>query len=175
MIFEFPRLRLYTRAKDYAFAVRNLFFPYGGSELTRAETDVANFVGADYAIACSMGRMAMFEGLKAALTEGDEVIMSPLTVPECVSLMLALGVKPVFVDVNRDTWCLDSELVSKAITSRTKAILATHLYGFVAELDKLAELAADNNLMLIEMLLKPWVQVHLARKLVYWNIWYLQL
>ncbi len=83
----------------------------------------------------------MFEGLKATLTEGDEVIMSPLTVPECVSLMIALGVKPVFVDVNSETWCLDPELVSKAITSRTKAILATHLYGFVSELDQLAKIA----------------------------------
>jgi perosamine synthetase len=81
---------------------------------------------------------------------GDEVIVPDITWAASVVPIVYLGAKPVFVDVLRDSWCIDPEKVKKAITKKTKAILAVHLYGNLAEMDELVQIAKENNLFLIE-------------------------
>ena len=102
---KYPRLILYTRWFDYFFVLRHIFLPYEEKENRAAEKKISAFLGVKHTVLVPMGRMAMFHGCEALLDDGDEIIMSPLTVPECVSLTVLSGSRPVFVDVNKDTWC----------------------------------------------------------------------
>lgn len=81
---------------------------------------------------------------------GDEVIVPDITWAASVVPIVYLGGVPVFVDILPDSWCIDPEKVKKAVTHKTKAILAVHLYGNLAEIDELRKIANDNKLFLIE-------------------------
>ena len=130
--------------------MRHLFVPYCEKENQAAEREISSFLGVKHTVLMPMGRMAMYHGCSILLNRGDEIIMSPLTVPECVSVTVLCGAKPVFVDVHKKTWCVDIQLIKKSINSKTKAILATHLYGFTEDLALLREIAKENGLILIE-------------------------
>ncbi len=84
------------------------------------------------------------------LRPGDEVIVPDITWSASVVPMTYLGAKPIFVDVCRNSWCIDPSKIEAAITPNTKAILAVHLYGNLAELDQIAAIAKKHNLFLIE-------------------------
>ena len=104
-----------------------------------------------FAIATSSCTGALHMGLAAlGIGPGDEVILADSNWVATVAPVVHLGAKPVFVDILSDTWCIDPEAAEAAITPRTKAIVATHLYGSVCDLKRLQEVCATHGLFLIE-------------------------
>ena len=117
----------------------------------RFEEEFANYVGAKYAIATSSCTGAMTLGLHAAgIGPGDEVILADTNWIATASPIVHAGAKPVFVDILPDTWCIDPIKAEMAITKHTKAIVATHLYGNLCDMDALLEICREHNIILIE-------------------------
>ena len=111
----------------------------------------ARYIGVKHALATSSCTGAMHLGLKSfGIKENDEVIIPDITWIATASSVTYVNAKPIFVDVELDTWCIDPESIRKAITSKTKAIMPVHLYGNTANMDKIMEIAEKNNLIVIE-------------------------
>jgi len=119
--------------------------------INRFEQQFAQYLGVKHALATSSCTGAMQLGLAAAgIGAGDEVILADTNWIATVAPVVHLGTTPVFVDILPDSWCLDPEQVEQAITARTKAIIATHLYGNLCEMTALRALAEKYQLLLIE-------------------------
>lgn len=119
--------------------------------LVRFENLFREHLGVKHAIATSSCTGAMHMGLNAlGVTEGDEVILGDTNWIATAVPATYLGVKPVFVDVLPDTWCIDPAKAEAAITPRTKAIIAVHLYGNLCDMDALRAIGEKHNIPIIE-------------------------
>lgn len=119
--------------------------------INRFEQQFAQYLGVKHAIATSSCTGAMQLGLAAAgIGAGDEVILADTNWIATVAPVVHLGATPVFVDILPDSWCLDPAQVEQAITARTSAIIAVHLYGNLCEMTALRALAEKYQLLLIE-------------------------
>ncbi|NJC89289.1 MAG: DegT/DnrJ/EryC1/StrS family aminotransferase [Desulfuromonas sp.] len=115
------------------------------------ETEAAAYLGVKHAVGVSSGTDALHLALRAAgLGPGDEVITSPFTFIATAEAIAYVGATPVFVDIDPRTFNLDPELVRKAITPKTRAILPVHLFGQPADLAPLKQLCDELDLLLIE-------------------------
>ena len=122
-----------------------------GPAINAFEEALARYCGAKNAVACSNGTAALHLAcLAAGLKEGDEAITTPITFAATANAVLYCGAKPVFADVQPDTLNLDPKLAAKAVTRRTKALLAVHFGGQPADLSELGALAKRRNLVFIE-------------------------
>ena len=119
--------------------------------IVRFENAFKAHLGVEYAIATSSCTGALHMGMAAlGIGPGDEVIMADTNWIATVSPVEHLGATPVFVDILPDTWCLDSEQVESAITPKTKAIVAVHLYGNLCDMDRLLEIGERHGIPVIE-------------------------
>lgn len=119
--------------------------------INRFEEAFKAHLDVQYAIATSSCTGALHMGMAAlGIGPGDEVIMADTNWIATAAPIVHLGAKPVFVDILLDTWCIDPELVEQAITPRTKAIVAVHLYGNLCEMDKLLAIGEKYNIPVIE-------------------------
>lgn len=119
--------------------------------LHKFEAAFRRHLGVGYAIATSSCTGALHMGMAAlGIGPGDEVIMADINWVASAAPITYLGAKPVFVDVLADSWCIDPAKVEAAITPRTKAILAVHLYGNLCDLDALLEIGRRHGLPVIE-------------------------
>lgn len=119
--------------------------------IERFESQFKQHLGVRHAIATSSGTGALHLGMAGlGISSGDEVILADINWIASAAPIFHLGAKPVLVDVLPDTWCLDPAAVEAAITPRTKAILAVHLYGNLCDMDALAAIAGRHGLHLIE-------------------------
>lgn len=122
----------------------------GGAEVSSFENEFANYEGSKYAISCGNGTDAIVLALRAlGIGEGDEVITVSWTFFATAESIAAVGATPVFVDVCPDTYCMNPELVEKAITLKTKAVLPVHFYGHSADMDSLRDICKKHNLYLV--------------------------
>ena len=122
-----------------------------GTKTLEFEKSVAKFHGARHGIAVTNGTAALEVTIAAlGITAGDEVIVPNFTFVATASAVLFANALPVLVDVDPETYCIDTDLVEDAITSRTKAIIAVHMGGHPADLDRLKKIASRNRLALIE-------------------------
>ena len=122
-----------------------------GPVVDEFEREFARWCGAPYAVAVNSGTAALHLLMLAhGLEEGDEVITTPFTFIASANAVLYTGARPVFVDVESDTFNIDPALVESAITPRTKAILAVDLYGHPADIGELRSIADRRGLLLIE-------------------------
>lgn len=122
-----------------------------GPEVAALEVQIAEYCGCDHAVGVSSGSDALLAALMAVeLQPGDEVVTSPYTFYSTVGSIVRLGAKPVFVDIDPDTYSLDPRHVEAALSPRTRVILPVHLFGQMADMDRLLELAAARNLLVIE-------------------------
>lgn len=111
----------------------------------------ANYLGSKHALATSSCTGAIHLALMAlGVKVGDEVIVPESTWIASVEPVLYIGAKPVFVDVKSDTWCIDPLAIEKAITPKTKVIIAVHLYGNVCEMDEIIAIANKHKLKVLE-------------------------
>ncbi|WP_166424984.1 DegT/DnrJ/EryC1/StrS family aminotransferase [Paraglaciecola sp. 20A4] len=108
-------------------------------------------LGVKYAIATSSCTGALHMGMSAlGIGEGDEVILADTNWIATASPIIHLGAQPIFVDILADSWCLDPDLVEKAITPRTKAIVAVHIYGNLCEMNALLAIGEKYGIPVIE-------------------------
>jgi len=122
-----------------------------GPKVRRFEEEFSSFTGAPEALAVNSGTDAMMVGLAAlGIGPGDEVITTPMTFCSTVHVIEHLGARPVLVDVEPDTLNIDPQLVERAITPNTRAIMPVHLYGHPCEMDSVMEIARQNNLFVVE-------------------------
>ena len=121
-----------------------------GEEVQMLEQELQKFTGAKYAITCSSGTDALLLALMAIDIEpGDEVITTPFTWISTGEMIALLKAKPVFVDIEPDTYNIDANLIEKAITKKTKAIMPVSLYGQPADIDAIQAVADKHNLKVI--------------------------
>lgn len=117
----------------------------------RFERGFEAYIGCDFALATSSCTGAMHMGLAAlGIGTGDEVILADTNWIATAAPIVHLGATPVFVDVLAETWCIDPAEVARHITPRTKAIVATHLYGNLCDMDALLEIGRRNRVPVIE-------------------------
>jgi dTDP-4-amino-4,6-dideoxygalactose transaminase len=122
-----------------------------GKEEKEFEADCVKYLDVQYAIGVGNGTDALAICLRALdVGPGDEVITSPFTFIATAEVIVALGAKPVFVDIKPDTLNIDPAKIEKAITKKTKVILPVHLYGQAAEMDPLLEIARKHSLKTLE-------------------------
>lgn len=119
--------------------------------IVRFEKAFAAHLGVRHAIATSSCTGALHMGLSAlGIGPGDEVIMADTNWIATAAPIVHLGAKPVFVDVREDSWCIDPDKAHVAVTSRTKAIIAVHLYGNACEMDELLALGREHGIPVVE-------------------------
>ncbi|MEM9635917.1 MAG: DegT/DnrJ/EryC1/StrS family aminotransferase [Pseudomonadota bacterium] len=119
--------------------------------IKKFEAAFADHIETSHAIATSSCTGALHLGMAAlGIGPGDEVILADTNWIASVAPIRHLGATPVFVDIDPQNWCLDASQIEAAITSKTKAILAVHLYGNLCDLDRLEEICARHQIPLIE-------------------------
>lgn len=122
-----------------------------GPKVSEFEKNLANYLGAKHVIACANGTDALQIALMAlGLKPGDEVIAPTFTFIASAEIIALLGLTPVLVDVEPDSFNISVEAVERAITPRTRAIIPVHLFGQNANMDALMQLAKKHNLHIVE-------------------------
>lgn len=123
----------------------------GGKVVSDFATNLAAYNGSKHAIPCANGTDALQIAMMAlGIGPGDEVITPSFTYIATVEVAALLGIKPVFIEVDRQTFCIDAAAIEAAITPRTKAIVPVHLYGHSADMEAIMEIAQRHNLYVIE-------------------------
>jgi len=122
-----------------------------GLEVEAFEREVSALTACKHAISCASGSDALILALLALeIDRGDEVITTPFTFVATASSIARVGAKPVFVDIDPETFNISPKAVEKVITPRTKAIMPVHLFGLSAEMNEINEIAAADRIPVIE-------------------------
>ena len=122
-----------------------------GPEVTRLEQSFAKFSGVKHAVAVNTGTAALHSAIMACgVKHGDEVILPSFTFVATAEAVVLAGGKPVFADIDAQTYNLSPIAVEKSITKKTKALLPVDLYGFSADMKPLREIAEKHGLALVE-------------------------
>jgi perosamine synthetase len=146
-----PRYRLYTSRKHYWLPASALLRSQDHDrETTAFETGVCRRLGAKHAVCVPSARVGIYLLIRTLVPPGKEVVLSPLTIADVVSMVIAAGATPVFADVCRDDCHIDPVAVEKLIGPNTGAVLITHLYGQTAGASRFKALCQAHNLPLIE-------------------------
>lgn len=123
----------------------------GGPQVNNFSKKLAYYLGVKHVIPCANGTDALQIAMMAlGLQPGDEVITPSFTYVATTEVIALLRLKPVFVEVDPQTFCVDPEAIRKAITPKTKAIVPVHLYGHAAEMEEIMAIAKEHNLFVIE-------------------------
>jgi dTDP-4-amino-4,6-dideoxygalactose transaminase len=142
---------IWNEVSEVASRVLRSGYFVGGPEVAGFESEAAEYLGVEHAVALNSGTDALVIGLRALGVEpGDEVITSPFTFfasPESIGI---LGASEVFADVDPDSFNLDPQRVEDAITPRTRALMPVHLFGRPADMDALSDIASRHDLAVIE-------------------------
>jgi dTDP-4-amino-4,6-dideoxygalactose transaminase len=122
-----------------------------GPDVKAFGEELAAYTGAKFVIPCANGTDALQIAMMAlGLKPGDEVIVPAFTYVATAEVIALLGLTPVLIDVNEQTFCVEPELIEKAITASTKAIVPVHLFGQCADMEQILTLAQKHNLFVIE-------------------------
>src|ERR1700761_6753348 len=151
----FDLTRQYKELKPQIMAtVEGVFDKRGfvmGDEVTGFEKEMAEMLHVKHAITCSSGTDALVLALKTlGVKPGDEVLTVPFSFFASTSSILLCEAKPVFVDIEPDSYNLDPSLLEKSLTKKTKAILPVHLFGQCAEMEGILSFAKKKGLPVIE-------------------------
>lgn len=123
----------------------------GGEAVATFEQQFADYIGVAECVSCNSGTDALFLALKALnIGEGDEVITTPFTFFATAEVVTRVGAKPVFVDIDLDTFNFNLAQVEQAITPQTKAIIPVHIFGQPVDMTGLMAIANAHNLLVIE-------------------------
>ena len=123
----------------------------GGPNVAELEEKIAAISDSKYAVGASSGTDAILNSLMSIdIGPGDEVITTPFTFFATVGCIARVGGKPVFVDIDPNTYNIDPDLIEQAVTKRTKAIMPVHLFGQMADMDPIMDIANKYDLAVIE-------------------------
>jgi len=121
-----------------------------GEEVKQLETELSTFTGANHAITCSNGTDALLLALMAIdIQPGDEIITTPFTFISTAETITSMKAKPIFVDIEADTFNINANLIEAAITDKTKAIIPVSLFGQPADMNAIQAIAKKYNLKVI--------------------------
>jgi len=122
-----------------------------GPAVKQFQENLENYMGVKHVIPCANGTDALqISMMGLGLKPGDEVITVDFTFAATVEVIALLNLTPVLIDVDKDTFNIDLEKLKKAITPKTKAIVPVHLFGHVAQMEEIMEIANAHNLFVIE-------------------------
>lgn len=122
-----------------------------GPAVDKFEKEIAHYCGVKHAIGISSGTDALLVALMAGgVGAGDEVIVPSFTFAATTGVVARLGAKPVFVDIDEQTYNMNTDMLASLITEKTKAIIPVHLYGQMADMEPITALAKKYNLLVIE-------------------------
>ena len=122
-----------------------------GEKTKRFEHELADYLGVNHVVTCGNGTDALRLALKACgIGYGDEVITTPFSFYATAEAVLQVGATPVFVDIEENTLNINPQLIESRITSKTKAILPVHIFGYPADMDFINSIADNNGLIVIE-------------------------
>jgi perosamine synthetase len=122
-----------------------------GKYVRMFEETFARYCGVPYGLACANGTVGLHMALEVlGIGQGDEVIIPDFTIVVTANVVVLAGARPVLVDVEPDTWCIDPAKIEAAITPRTKAIMVVHMYGHPCDMDPINAIAKKHNLFVIE-------------------------
>ena len=145
--------RITDRERDLVLEVLRAEFhtSTSGFMVRRLEQEFAKKFGVRYAVAHVNGTATLHSALVAAgVGHGDEVIVPPLTMASTSFAVLQAGARPVFADVDPDTFCIDPSSIGKHVTARTRAIIPVALYGLSPDMDAIMAIASEHDLVVIE-------------------------
>lgn len=132
-------------------ALESTWISSTGEYVERFESTFARMCGTAASISVTNGTAALHLALLAlGVRGGDEVLVPSLTYVATANAVRYVGAEPVFVDVDHETWCIDPERIEERITRRTKGIVAVHLYGHPADMDRINCLAGRHHLWVVE-------------------------
>ena len=122
-----------------------------GENVDLIEKNIADYIGVKYAVSCNSGTDALHFALKSiGISAGDEVITTPFTFVSTIEAIMYLGAKPVFADINLESYNIDKEEILKKITKKTKAILPVHLFGNPVNIKSIRSEISNNDIKIIE-------------------------
>ena len=122
-----------------------------GPVVEEFEKNFAECCGAEYAVAVNSGTAALHVALMSmGLKQGDEVIVTPMTFAATINVVEHVGAKPIFVDIEDDSYNISPEEIEKSLNKNVKAIIPVHFAGLPCEMDKINKIAKDNNILVIE-------------------------
>jgi len=152
--YDLPFAKAYLANSDKKFAYDAINKGWGANSsnyINLFEKAINKYLNCKYAIATSSCTGALHLALKSLnIKKGDEVIIPDITWVATAAAITYVNASPVFAKVNKKTWCIDEDSIEKIITDKTKAIIVVHLYGNLANLLKLKNIAKKYNLYLIE-------------------------
>ncbi|MDQ6844354.1 MAG: DegT/DnrJ/EryC1/StrS family aminotransferase [Bacteroidota bacterium] len=123
----------------------------GGPHVNKFAASLSAYLGVNHVIPCANGTDALQVSMMAlGLEPGDEIITPSFTYVATTEVIALLRLKPVFVEVDIATFCIDPDAIRNAITSKTKAIVPVHLYGHSADMEEIMAIAEEHNLFVIE-------------------------
>jgi len=122
-----------------------------GPKVKEFEEKAASYIGTKYAIAVNSGTSGLHLCVRSlGIKDGDEVITAPFSFISSANCILFERAKPVFVDIDKDTLCIDVSKIEEKITPKTRAILPVHIFGNPAEMEEIMRIAKKHNLYVIE-------------------------
>ncbi|MDI6701315.1 MAG: DegT/DnrJ/EryC1/StrS family aminotransferase [bacterium] len=122
-----------------------------GYYISEFEKKFAKYIGVKYALATSNGTTALHLALVSlGIGKDSEIIIPDLTFIATANAVTYTGAKPVMVDIDPETWCMDPKVVKKAVTEKTKAIIPVHLYGHPVNMDEINKIAREHGLYVVE-------------------------
>ncbi len=138
--------------QDIVYLIRAFFSPLTNqAKILKFEKKFAEYMGVKHCLAFPFARTAIYYSLKAKdLPKGSQIIMPPITIKQILDVVIACGLEPVFVDINPETLCFDSDKLKAALGPKTKAILLTYLFGMVPDLGELISLCKERDLFVLE-------------------------
>jgi dTDP-4-amino-4,6-dideoxygalactose transaminase len=149
-----PKRQFLVQREDISRAISKVLDSQSyilGSEVEKFEKEFAEYIGTSQCIGVNSGTDALILGLRAlGITSGDEVITPSHTATATVSAIVICGATPVFVDIDPNSFTIDPTRVRDAVTSRTRAIVAVHIYGNPCQMDALQQIADQQGILLIE-------------------------
>ncbi|NOZ69772.1 MAG: DegT/DnrJ/EryC1/StrS family aminotransferase [Deferribacteres bacterium] len=160
-----PRPYLGKKEEKYVLdCVRNNDISQG-KYVRRLEEAFSQFIGVKYGSAVNNGTSALHIALTAlGVGKGDEVILPSQTFISTASTVVYCGAKPVFVDCTADEWCMDPELVGRAVTRRTRAVIPVHLYGNPCNMKEIRKIARRHHIRIIEDSAQAHGSLYMGRK-----------
>ena len=137
---------------DYVMdCVQTSWISSQGKYINLFEDTFSKFLEVPFSLTTSNGTTALHLALKALdISPGDEVIVPALTFAATINVVLHCGATPVIVDVREDSWCIDPDLIEKAITTKTKAVIPVHIYGQACDMESIMTIARKHKLYVIE-------------------------
>jgi len=153
MVKIIPRQRPCHYKSEIKDIFLNLFSSDSNKDIVvkKFENEFAKYIGTKYAKSMQSGRACLFLILSALnIKKDDEILLASYNTPIIPSTIIQYGAKPVFVDVDKNTFTIDPQEINKNITKKTKAIIITHIEGQLCDMDKIIKIANKHNIGVIE-------------------------